>query len=289
MGMESEAPAEPVEPVASVDPVDGRSPGALADPDTRRAVVRGWIVAVVAFVVGLVLVVLGFTRINGAERHQDDLLRDGTQVSGIVLQVDHPIPGVSWATFSYPAGGERQRHRMLVFNDYERGEKVAAFVRPADPGDATLAGETPMSAAGWMLAVGSLVGGLVLVGLGISRLLRAARTSSIVRREPWTPWTMVAIYPKRRRLAAIAEGETEEHLVRVGRADARRLGRLERRSPLYLAGNGRWFVLSPTEGRRMVALGRMDEPFERLHLVGEGAHPDRFVRPADEPPPDEVF
>ena len=268
---------------------DGPAAGAIADPETRSALLRGTALAVVVFVVGVAALVTGFVRINGAERHQDDLVRDGRPVPGIVLEVDHPAPGVAWATFSYPAGGERLRHRMLVFNEYERGQKVTAYVRPAAPTDATLAGETPLSAGAWIVALGSLVAGLVLVPVGIRRLLRTARTWSVLRANPWTPWKMQAIYPKRRRLAVIADGEAEEHLVRVDRGPARRLGHLDRRSPLYLAGTGRWFVLSPTEGKRMVALGRMDEPIERLSLVGDGAHPDRFVRSADEPPPEEVF
>ena len=263
--------------------------GALADPATRAALARAAALAVAAFVAGVVLLVSGFTRLNGAERLQDDLVRDGTQVSGIVLEVGHPVPGVSKATFAYPVEGGREQRTMVVFNDYERGQKVTVFVRPSAPTEATLAGETPMTGAGWVIAVGSLVVGLVLVPVGGRRCVRAARAWSVVRANPWTPWTMVAVYPQRRRLAVVADGTEEERLVRVDRWSARTLGKLGRRSPVYLAGEGRWYVVSPTEGRRLVAVGRMDPQIERLSLVGAGAAPDRFDVAEDEEPPDEVF
>ena len=219
---------------------------------------------------------IGFLRFNGADRHQDDLVRDGESVPGLILTVDSPIPGVDSVTFSYPTDDGRQRQTLIVFNSYERGQKVTAYVSRTDSGDATLAGETPQTGFGWILTVTALIVGLVGIPIGARRLFRAARTWSVLREHPWATWTMKAIYPKRRRLAVAAEGSPDEHLVRVDSSAARRLAKIERKSPILLAGSGRWFVLSPVEGRRIVALGRMDEPYERLGLVNPGAAPGRF-------------
>jgi hypothetical protein len=254
----------------------GTNAGAIADPATRKALARTIARAVFVFLGSVVLLLVGFTRFNGADRHQDDLVRDGEVVPGLILTVDSPIPGIDSATFSYPTEDGRKRQTLIVFNSYERGQKVTAYVSRTDSGDATLAGETPQTGFGWILTVTALIVGLVGIPIGARRLFRAARTWSVLRAHPWATWTMKAIYPKRRRLAVAAEGSPDEHLVRVDPSAARRLAHVERKSPILLAGSGRWFVLSPVDGRRIVALGRMDEPYERLGLINPGAAPDRF-------------
>jgi len=260
--------------------------GASADPVTRRALVRGAVVAVVAFVVPLVALVLGLSMLLGAESHQDALEQDGRQQAGLVLTVDHPVPGIDRATFAYDGGAGRVTKTMIVFNDYERGQRVVAFVDPADPSDATLAGETPQTGWHWVVAVTALLVGVVGVPFGVVRLLRWSRVWSVAREHPWTPWSMQAIYPKRRRLAVTTDGSPDEHLLRVDRPSARRLGRIERKSTVRLAGSGRWFIVSSPDDPGLLALGRMDVPYRRLSLVGPGATHDRFDV---EEPPDEVF
>jgi hypothetical protein len=89
---------------------------------------------------------------------------------------------------------------------------------------------------------------------------------------------MMAVYPNRNRLAITLGNDPEEHLVRLRGGDARRLARLGRKSPLYVAGEARDVAVTPTTGRRMVAPGRMDAPLDRLRLLHEGARPDRFDR-----------
>lgn len=267
--------------------------GAFADPSTRRALLRSIALAVAMFVVSVALVVIGLTRYIGTDRHQQDLVRDGKRVPALVLTVDQTVPGIDRVTFAYSTSEGRQRKTLVVFNSYERGQKVGAYVSRTDDTDAILAGETPESGWGWIFTVTAFLVGLVGIPLGARRLLRAARTWTVLRSHPWAPWTMRAVYPKRRRLAVATGEDAEEHLVRLDSWSARRLGKLPRKSPLFLAGSGRWFVVTPTEGKRIVALGRMDVPYERLGLVNPGARADRFdVQPDEDgniPEPEEVF
>lgn len=250
--------------------------GAIADPATRHALWRELAMSALVFLGSLALLWVAFSSFFDADRRQEDLVRDGEVVSGIILTVDQPVPGVDEATFAYPAGDGRLTRTFVVFNSYERGQKVQVYVSRTDPSQATLAGETPQSGLGWTVTLVAFLVGLVGVPLGGRRLVRAARAWSVLREHPWATWTMQAVYPKRRRLAVTLEGHPEEHLIRLDARAARKLGKLPRKGPLYLAGSGRWFVVSPVEGRRLVALGRMDEPIERLHFVGAGAAPDRF-------------
>lgn len=266
--------------------------GALADPSTRRALARSAAFALLVFAVALALLVVGVQRYTAAARHQDDLVRDGEPVSGLILTVDQPVPGIDRVTFSYPTDDGRARQTLIAFNDYERGQRVTAYVA-ATGDEATLPGETPQGAMAWLVTVACVLIGIIGVPLATRRLLRAARTWTVLREHPWSPWTMRGVYPKRRRLAVAADGATDEHLVRLDQWASRRLAKLERKSPLFLAGSGRWFVVTPTEGKRLVALGRMDEPYERLSLVNPGAAADRFDPVVDEDgeivEPDEVF
>ena len=266
--------------------------GALADPSTRAALARSAALALVAFAASVALLWVGVDRYTTAARHQDDLVRDGTPVSGLILTVDQPVPGIDRITFSYPTDDGRARQTLIAFNDYERGQKVTAYVSSSGT-EATLAGETPQGGLAWLVTLLCVLVGVVGIPLAARRLLRAARTWTVLREHPWSAWTMRGVYPKRRRLAVVADGATEEHLVRLDSWSSRRLAKLERKSPLFLAGSGRWFVVTPTEGKRLVALGRMDEPYERLHLVNPGAAADRFDRPVDADgevdEPEEVF
>src|SRR3954447_21211153 len=174
-------------PVSKID-------GASADPATRRALLRTIGFGLAMFFGSIALLLAGFTRFNGAERHQEDLVRDGRAVSGLVLTVDHPIPGIDGATFASPTPQGRRRAHLIVFNTYERGQKVTVYVSKTNPSQATLAGETPQAGFGWIVTAVALLLGLVGVPLGARRLVRAARSWTVLREHPWAEWRVQAIY-----------------------------------------------------------------------------------------------
>jgi hypothetical protein len=260
--------------------------GATADPETRRALVRGALIAATVFVTAIAALLAGWTRINDAEDTQAALENRGASVDAMVIGVDAVFPGVHRVRFAYDAGGEHHRHEMVAFGDYERGRPVTAFVDGSDPTRATLPGESPQSGWGWLATGVLLAYGAVAALVGANLLLRITRAWSTLRAHPWTPGRMMAVYPKRNRLAVTLGDDPEEHLVRLGGGDARRLAKLERKCPVYVAGEDRRVVITPTTGRRQVAPGRMDVPLERLSLLHDGARPDRFdVDPDSSPAP----
>lgn len=258
---------------------------AAAEPETRPALRRAVLRAAVAFLAPLVVLVAGLLLLTSASQRQQQLERDGQERLALVIRTETVVPGLSRVTFAYDGDGDRVRADLVTLSTYEQGQQVTAYVDADDPTRSTIEGETPRSTLGWFATGAALLVGIVGVPIGAQRAMRTSRLWSVARTHPWSDAVLQASYPARRRMAVSFVGSDDEHLVGLDRRSARRLAGLDRKAPLLIAGSGRWFALSPTAHRSVLALVRMDEPYERLHLVHPGAAPDRFDEPEPEPEP----
>jgi hypothetical protein len=81
---------------------------------------------------------LAIVLITIASDRQDTLVKQGVQLTGTVVDVNHPLRGPNSVHYSYTFNDRQYFGHVGASEFYEVGERVTVFVDPRQPGRSTL-------------------------------------------------------------------------------------------------------------------------------------------------------
>lgn len=125
--------------------------------------------------------------ISLASNEQDELMRTGTRVPGIVIDVKSGFRSCCDVEYRYTVNG-REHIGLIsgIAQSYDAGQRVSVYVDPEDPNRSTLPGEQPQSAPARLVTIASFSLAVVAFGALVVDFVRAARARRPSRRTQRT-------------------------------------------------------------------------------------------------------
>jgi hypothetical protein len=214
---------------------------ALDDPAIAAAVRTGRRRALAWLFGGLATFTLAVVLISIASDRQDALVRGGTRVEGVVVDVRHPLRGPNSVTYRYDFEGQVLSGHIGASEFYEVGDVVTVFVDPDRPERSTLPDEQPQSAFAYWVTMFAIVLGLAGLSSGAWSMLQWRGRRRVLEASPWEVRSVVA-EPRSRGRVRLNDAQGSEMFDLTSQQAAR----------LPLPGGVPWPVRIARRGRRVV-------------------------------------